>query len=1101
MPGISLPEPPEPFSCKVCESPEYFFKEGPACEECPALKGYHYFPRGEGHVAPDVLFVGDVPEVPSKHRISGDFRDFTKHFTFSDDAGRVVKNAVEEAISENSDFKWIKTRYVYGVKCAIDNPTKKIIQCCQTPLSSELSVIHQARIAAGKVERLVIVAHGLTGLRALGLSVAKAEDAAGRVFEIQFGNIPITVVATMSLKAIAAAVGKYSSVKADILRAFSLVISSKINILSREELEKGYIYPKTLDEVKALINKIEAYTEGKNDPTNWLIAFDTETNTLHPHRDGLQVLNVSFAWGTGMACAIPLWHEENTAYDPAEAWKEVQRLLEGSKPKVGHNLKYDCKVVWKQGGKINNIRWDTYHGEHALEEDKKGQYNLKYLVRQYLPEYSGYEDKLHEILEKTEGEDQRKSIKTGKADKELSLPKPIAEALERLMLQPKFKATTLEKKIKEWEGEEQGQEKIKDAKLLLAAKKAGEFTQKSKKKKVEVDEGFKKIPLKDLLFYAAVDADVTRQLTINQSLRMHKEDFRLFTDRDTVSRDNTYQDGIHKKEIKIRYKETSPLQNLVKNGYVPRLIALGRMEYFGVKVNQEYLNDSMVKLERVVAETEEEIYKLAGDRFKIGSGAQLGRYLFNTGIGFVHPNQEAIETILSDPLLKSKVTYANGRLMYKPVSYTKLGAAQTNEATLKAYVSKYKCPFSNLILTYKKAIKAKDTFLTNVRDLSLLDGFLHTSYNQNGTGTGRLSSSNMNMQNVPKGEMGTIPDNDPRALLLTPEQRKGVKCKRLFIPDDDSNCFFNIDAKGAEVTIFGSYAEDDILNQALREGRDMHSFFASKVLNPVAVAGELTGDARRHALEKAGIDDEHGWTYEDFVAGKEDLLEDKKYCERLKKLRDNVKRVVFGILYGAGYRKIAEIAGIDEGLAKTIIQLLFELFPAIPFFIEQIKWELNTFGLVETYHGRRRRFLIRNAPKKLRAQAERRVVNFEIQGENSDIVLDTLVAIDPIIRYDFGGKLLLTVHDSIGGMIPKKYTNQFSELIDKYGTQKTAEKHPWLQAPYRWDKEMGVSYGDLLPIDTYLKGIKDEVTFGDLAGYTEEEMYEDLRNAVLIGGD
>jgi DNA polymerase I-like protein with 3'-5' exonuclease and polymerase domains len=329
---------------------------------------------------------------------------------------------------------------------------------------------------------------------------------------------------------------------------------------------------------------------------------------------------------------------------------------------------------------------------------------------------------------------------------------------------------------------------------------------------------------------------------------------------------------------------------------------------------------------------------------------------------------------------------------------------------------------------------------------------------------------------------------------------KGVNCKRLFIPDDDSFAFGNADAKGAEVSVYAAYSRDAALIAALTEGLDAHCFFGSKCLSPDAVARDsigntLTGEERRLALETAGIDDEHGWSYNDFLLGKDDLLPDKDYGKRLKKLRDNIKRVVFGILYGAGYKKIADIAGISHGLAKKIQDLLFGMFPSIPAFVEQTKWELKTFGMVETFDGRRRRFAIKNAPSSLRSQAERRAVNFKVQGTNSDIVLKVLVAVARVIKQDLGGRLLLTVHDSIGFQVPKKYAHQVPELFLELGTRRIATACPWMPVPYRWDVELGTSYGQLEPAANYLASLPSPMPAPQLDGYTEEEILDSLRDA------
>lgn len=1105
---------PDIEPCTICDSPRNAQKAGAGCGGCPAFKGTHYYPHGEGDGGPDILVVGDVPAPPPKFSLVP-VRVAHEHKTFDDDAGRVIRSAINK-LRERREYSHLRVRYTYGVKCSADNPNKEIITACKIPLQGDISRVMADRKLMNKNGPLVIIACGVTALRSLGISANSFELVAGRVFEAKVAGYDVHIVVTMSMKAIATAVGKYSSVVSDIERAFKLARNERVQIISREELEKTYRYPRTNQEVRELVDEIIAFHGDGGDPVEWAISVDTETNTLHPHRDGLKLLMLSVAWKKRYAAAIVLWHPQIletedswvvAGYDPQQAWEDCKRLLRCGKPKIFHNANYDQKVFWKMAmPNTNNVYWDDMLAEHALEEDKKGQYSLKYLVKQFLPEYSGYEDKLKEILEREEGEDQTKSIdKLAAEAKEATadaLPRIVQEALTLLDLSPRFRVETLKKNVELWKAEPKKRPKkftesyYEAADLLLKAKEGGEFNKKkATTKKEEREGGFEKIRLEELCFYACVDADCTRQLAILQRARI------LFEDAEIVQRRERHRgfarQNMNGPSMKILCDDPHPLMPLIKSRYMPRMTALAKVEYGGVKVDREYMHEADALLDVAIQKAERQIYEIAGKRFNINSGQQLAEVLTSTGRGFEHPNPERVAELQKQ--YPKALSLVNGRVMYAPLSRTSKGAVQMTEKVLKEYYQKFECPISNLILAFRKATKAKGTFLTNVDKLSSLDGMLHTRYNLNGTSTGRLSSSNMNMQNVPKGTLG------------------GVVCKKLFIPDCEDMVFFNADAKGAEVSIFSAYSNDIGLIKALLDGMDAHSFFASKVLDPKKVGEGLTGTARRLALEKAGIDDDHAWSYEDFLLGKDGKHPDLAYGKRLKKLRDNVKRVVFGILYGAGKRKIAEIVGIDEAFAATIIELLFKMFPTIPAFVEQTKWELDRFGFVETYHGRRRRFAIQNAPKGLIAQAQRRAVNFKVQATNSDIVLDVLVEIQDVIERDLGGRVLLTVHDSIGFQVPKKYATQMPDIMKKYGTDRVKEASPWLPVPYRWDLEAGPSYGEVEPFADYAKrtglvpanqaeanaqseeakALSDYLDQFD--GQTEEEMYEDLKVAVLEG--
>jgi DNA polymerase-1 len=208
----------------------------------------------------------------------------------------------------------------------------------------------------------------------------------------------------------------------------------------------------------------------------------------------------------------------------------------------------------------------------------------------------------------------------------------------------------------------------------------------------------------------------------------------------------------------------------------------------------------------------------------------------------------------------------------------------------------------------------------------------------------------------------------------------------------------------------------------------------------------------------------------------------------LDKFRTAVKRVVFGILYGAGPNKIAETIGITLQQAQTLIDMLFTMFPAIKTYMAQTRWELQQFGFVETFFGRRRRFNVVGAPKYLIGRAERQTVNFKIQSTSSDIVMGRLVALEEPLK-DLRGRLLLTVHDSIGFEIHKKYASQLPDFIYTHLEKGAADQHPWLPVAFKWDYEVGPSYGELKSLDAYLANVAIKEYSNDAAeAYTEEEV-------------
>ncbi len=1197
MAATTFLEPPAAFSCAVCDKPSHALKAGPSCETCPAFKGRHYYPTPLGDEACDVLVIGDAPLVPLIPRLV--IVSDREHVTFDDVAGKVVQSAVGELQSQPA-FSRIRCRYIYAVKCAVDNPSKKIVASCSTHLSNEIRKVLAARAATGKTGPLTVVAHGVTALRALHITVASENEAAGQVYTVGFQDATLRVVATRGMKSIAGTPGKYSSLKADFERAFRLSIDKTVPVLPREQLEAEYIYPRTIEEVRKLCDMIIAYAPPGNDPAEWAIAVDTETNTLFPHRDGLQLTIVSFAWAPGQACAIPLWHKD-TPYDPELAWPHVVRVLTCNKKKIFHNAKYDLKVFWNKGTDVERLHWDVMLSEHALEEDKKGQYGLKYLTKQYLPQYAGYEDQLHAILAKVQGERQLDNARKEKKEKNSGrltvVPPEVIMAMERLDLAEGFQVAALRKRqakllkrrelwvtnadtfaamqylglkapfgvkgnAKLWNEIEKGAARLRSGLVddrgeplsltdiqttyLEAAEKALAFRGhgtdpwtpdddvvvtdietvlkahelgflKAPPKGTEKSGGFENIPLWDTtteerdgttqtvtnykrgvqLFYAAVDADVTRQLAVLQVQRMLAEDAEFQKVRRAAINATAMEvrrDPVNAFTVRPLCALPNPILTLAKGAYIARARELASMEYHGVRVDMAYVRGACGKLTKVIEAEKARLFEMAGEEFKLGASNRIAFYLFDGGHGYKPLDTKKAASMAAK--YPDRVRWDGQRIRYRGVSYTGKGALQTTEKVLTLLAETYECDFARSLLMLRKALKARDTFFENASALARHDGKLHTNYNQNGTATARLSSNDINMQNIPKGEMGGVSKKDPRYNLLTKEERAGVSCKAMFICDDDTFTFVNADAKGAEVSVFAAYSKDASLIQALRGGMDAHSFFSSLIYNPDKVAGDRKGTERTRELDKLGIDDDHAWSYDDF-ANRDDLAESddperSAYGKRLKKLRDIVKRVIFGILFGAGKRKIAELIGIEESVADTIIKSLFAMFPTIPAFIEHTKWELRTLGMVETYFGRRRRFAIRGAPKEVVARAERQAVNFKIQSTNSDIVLWCLTEMAPVIRRDFGGRMLLTVHDSLGFQVKRQYVSQLPDFFKEYGTRRVAKLCPWFPVDFRWDIEVGRSYGELCSIPKYL-GREDVKHEHRHEAIVEEEMLDAIR--------
>jgi DNA polymerase-1 len=498
---------------------------------------------------------------------------------------------------------------------------------------------------------------------------------------------------------------------------------------------------------------------------------------------------------------------------------------------------------------------------------------------------------------------------------------------------------------------------------------------------------------------------------------------------------------------------------------LPTSRVLADMELHGMAVNRPYLEKLKVEMDSYLLNSATIFSDMvpAGldGAFNPNSTAHIARILFNLGY--------------NKPQSKEIVCYA-GRI--EPPRTDK-GVISTNKEFLRSLVTQHNCEFSRALLEFRAISKARSTFIENIAILSEEDGRMHTNFHQHGTATSRLSSSEENMQNIPK-KIGKKPYE--------------YNIKRIFQAAMSGGVIVNADAKAAEVRVYAAYSGDKALIAALNDGMDPHSFFASVVYNIDNVLKGVPPSQHNTTLAAIGIDKQHTWDYATFEARGEIEKTDKEFATRLDTLRKNIKRVVFGILYGAAPKKISSIVGIPEDQADAIIQTLFNMFPSIVEYIRVTKEQVRHLGIVETFLGRRRHLNLRSLPNHLKSRAERQAVNFLIQSTSAGMVLDVLCATHDPIRYDFGGHLVNTVHDSLVFEIPTKYVHQMPAFIQDYGVKQIAKKYPWLPVPFPWDTEVGNTYGDLMSVPSFLSA-NPEVREDDADEYIDLEIRNELEAA------
>lgn len=947
-----------------------------------------------------------VAEAPAPETIEA------KH-PFSDRESAVIQSIIKKIKVQHGLPVQYNAAYVVGAGHQ-RKPKKAVVEKCFPYLEEKLDE-HRKYYAAYKPEcenLHVIVTLGKTATQAFLPRLKSIKTARGKPFKTTVGAHEFIIMPTYGPLQLLYTPGLSRTIKRDIHKAWRLSRQTKLDDrASLEELTSEYVYPKTIEEVKKVCDEILTYTDPdkRPDPNEWPISVDIETNTLFPYAPDARVNVVSMAWDDGLATSILLDHPD-VAYDPADAWPHVARVLASEKPKVFHNGRFDIQfLTHRLGYEVNNLWWDTMLAEHFLDEDKKGEYGLKVLAGHYTEEYAGYEKLLQEAFFEDEKKRRMSNLPEGQKTPDADLSWELMAFFPALKYEPAYlqvdekKKPELKRELFELELEYLTAHAKNYKKRKTSAR--GKITRRCKKHKLKRpdtvdmldfqragDNGFEHIPTPVLLRYAAVDADITRQIVRAQRQRMIRAD---------IEGQKVFTSG----------------KRVMADLYIPGTKSLSRMEYKGTRMNFELI----AKYREEAKELEEKALKALRDL--------VCKPTFNPNSS--NDLAEAIEYSLD--------------LAHDDLQYTDEGSISVTKDWYSAMADKYEGTYTGEFMyylkVYKAAAKTSTSFLTKFEEMAALDGRIHTRFNLNGTATGRLSSANPNLQNVP---LYMCRFNPPAGIELA---HPGMNIKAVFMPSTEDKVFFQLDIAAAEIRVLCAYARDEKLIKALRDGLDVHSFTASTIFDI---------------------------PYEEFVAKKD-------IDPEIKLKRTATKRVVFGMIYGAGPYKIAEqiygalapeeSAEFDAqvGFAKQVMRLLFDRFPGIQKYINATHRTVDQQGFVTTYFGRYRRFPLKNASWKLARQAERMAVNFKIQSSASDIVLSQLCEVEQHI-HEIGGDLLLTVHDSVAGEIDRDKVPLMREFFDHYIVDRVVERFPWLPVPFKYDLEVGPSYGELVAYETLEQG-------------------------------
>ena len=377
------------------------------------------------------------------------------------------------------------------------------------------------------------------------------------------------------------------------------------------------------------------------------------------------------------------------------------------------------------------------------------------------------------------------------------------------------------------------------------------------------------------------------------------------------------------KEKLIEELQDNELTELFNTIEMPLIPVLVDMETTGVKIDPEALNEYAEKLRISIINLEKEIYELAGTEFLISSPKQLGEILF--------------DRLKIDPNAKR----------------TKTKQYSTSEDVLAKLVDKH--PIVNKMLEYRGLKKLLNTYVETLPKLiNSSTGKIHTSFNQAVAATGRLSSVNPNLQNIP------IRDENGREI------------RKAFIPSEEGMVYLSADYSQIELRIMAALSKDPNMIEAFANNLDIHAITASKIYKvPVS---EVNSDMRRKA-----------------------------------------KTANFGIIYGISAFGLSQRLNISRTEAKEIIDGYFEAFPKVKEHMETSIEVARKSGFVKTLYGRKRYLVeINSANAVVRGVAERNAINAPIQGSAADIIKIAMIKIHQrLISENFKSKMILQVHDEL----------------------------------------------------------------------------------------
>ena len=391
-------------------------------------------------------------------------------------------------------------------------------------------------------------------------------------------------------------------------------------------------------------------------------------------------------------------------------------------------------------------------------------------------------------------------------------------------------------------------------------------------------------------------------------------------------------------EDRLRTEDLHDIFENLENKLVP---VLASMENFGIKIDKKYFENYKKELQENIEKLEKEIYSLSGETFNIGSPKQLGEILF--------------EKMGIEPVKKTKTGYSTDVEVLEVLALRGIEIAEK-------------------LLEYRGFTKLLSTYVEPLPKLADEDDRIHTTFNQNGTSTGRLSSANPNIQNIP---------------VRTDE---GIKIRKGFISQDGWS-LVSFDYSQIELRVLAELSKDENLLLAYKKDKDLHDLTARKIF---------------------------------FKAEEEPVTREE---------RSIAKVINFSILYGKTPFGLSKELKIPVADASQYIKTYFEQYPKVKKFLENVLENARLNGFVETLYGTRRYINnINSSNKNLQAQANRMAVNTVVQGTAANIIKKVMIKLYDEFKNNDDIKMLLQVHDElifeVKDEVSEKYMEKIKEIME-----------------------------------------------------------------------